>query len=122
MARTRLSTEAEARIIEEYQAWAENPIESTDELAERLGVGRQTLYAVLRRNGIPTRSASSSPQLARRTNGIDDRMAEMALKHLVDDLVGCRRWVEDAAGLLTLCLSKPGPDLDEVRALLARRP
>jgi hypothetical protein len=52
---TRLSQEREEAIIAAYDEWdpSASPI---DELAERAGVARQTVYAVLRRHNIPLKS------------------------------------------------------------------
>lgn len=84
----RLTTARENEIILAYEAWDPEAM-SVTELAASYGISRQGLYGVLRRNGVEPRSARNvgqrrpSPVL---TDELLDRMAQQALRALLDEL------------------------------------
>ena len=90
--RKRLSPSQESSIIEAYQSW--DGSETVDDFAQRQGISKQTLYGLLRRRGIRTRTQEAFmsgdgeettgdvPGLA---DWLVDKVATQALKTILEE-------------------------------------
>lgn len=92
----RLTHEDEERILAAYRAWSPT-LKTADALCEELGVSKQTLYNLLRRRGVPTKSVERSSGPSPRTSLVEemvDSLAERALTSLIDENRSLREKVE----------------------------
>ena len=86
----RLQKEREDEVVAAYVQW--DGTEPVDRFAARLGISKQTLYNLLRRRGVPTKTEQ---QIAARTgfgrhaagsgDDIYERMARRALQSILDE-------------------------------------
>lgn len=92
----RMSSTQERKIVEAYEAW--DPTRSSaDELASSLSVSKQTLYDVVRRNGVELKSTRRSTVTGGEVlpDALVDRMAHSALRVLLDEVVSLRARVRE---------------------------
>lgn len=92
----RLQKEREDEVVAAYEQW--DGTEPVDRFAARLGISKQTLYNLLRRRGVPTKTEQ---QIAARTgfgrpsagsgDDIYERMARQALQSILDENEQLRR-------------------------------
>lgn len=92
----RLQKDREDEVVAAYEAW--DGTEPVDRFAARLGISKQTLYNLLRRRGVPTKTEQQSAArggFARPAAGsgddIYDRMARQALQTILDENERLRR-------------------------------
>src|SRR5947199_3854298 len=86
----RLQKEREDEVVAAYEAW--DGTEPVDRFAARLGISKQTLYNLLRRRGVPTkteqqiaaRGGFARPAAGSRDD-IYERMARQALQSILDE-------------------------------------
>lgn len=85
----RFTGQREAEIIRAYAAW--DPLNcSAEELARQVGISKQSLYSVLHRNGVVLKTGRAPTTVDIVPDDILDRMAQQALRFLLDELVGLR--------------------------------
>jgi hypothetical protein len=107
----------EEQILGAYAEW--DGTGSVEEFVTGLGVSKQTLYSVLRRNGVPTKTQEqtlrgmSVPDKTSQ-DAMIDRMAELALVELMRRAERCIVVEADNRRLRQLCIDNsvdPGPEL-----------
>lgn len=87
----RLTVERTAEIVEAYQAW--DGTESVDVFVKNLGTTKQTLYGVLRRQGIPTKKEAAfmttpsggGEDAGKVADWLIDKVAEQALRTILEE-------------------------------------
>jgi transposase-like protein len=103
----KLTKREEQQLVRHYLDAAEPRVE---DIADEYGVSKQTVYAILRRHGVrPDRHRPVSPDSVI-PNELADRMAENALRILLDELLDARRRNE----VLEAALRKKGVDPDRL--------
>ena len=102
----RLTDEDRDGIVAAYESWDQDA-ESVNELAERLGVSKQTLYSVLDSRGVPRKyRATPAPTaffgkrvLAQPLDSLDDNSL-LLFRHYADELVSRVQELENENRLL----------------------
>ena len=121
----RLTDEDRDGIVAAYESWDQDA-ESVNELAERLGVSKQTLYSVLDSRGVPRKYRSAvqlrahmadrvkirARQISAGLDELDDNSL-LLFRHYADELVSRVQELENENRLLKAAAARP-PTMSDV--------
>lgn len=97
----RMNSHTQLALIKAYLEWRPRSGVSAEQLAEAHGATKCSMYAMLRREGVPLKTGGRPPSLPSAPDGLAKRMATLLLDQLIDMKIEIRTLEQELQQLAT---------------------